>query len=530
MCPLPEVARREELMSQLYGRLAQASGRERLRREMRDGYRRSLRLTALGTLLPGAGLTRTRHRIFGWVLVVVVVAVTLLVGFSLLTQGVMATALSFVSNPTALEVAAVGALVLGVVWAASIILTAISSRPSLLDRTRTRGLAIFTAFMVAVVAASSYKAAEYALITKDTIVDVFGKSSGNPHEAKVVAGEDPWAVTPRVNILIIGSDAGSDRTGTRTDSMIVASIDTKTGRSVLIQLPRSLERAPLAPDSPLRRRYPSGFFGYPDSSCDQGLHGCLLTNLWMEAQTFKQANPTAYPGDSTPGRTEIRSTIQEITGLTIDHMVIVDLRGFEQLIDAMGGVDINVKGGGYDGRQPLPIGGHRDQYGVVSGVKSYFKIGPQHLNGYYALWYARSRAADDDTHRQARQRCVIRAIINQVNPAAMFAKYAELAQILKNNIYTDIPADHLPAFVELIERVKKGKIVSLPLTPDHKIYAGNPDYALIRELVKKAIAPPPAAPKPHSSASPTSRTGSGSTRTAHPTPSATNSVTEADAC
>ncbi len=516
-------------MSQLYGSLAQASGRGRLRREMREGYRRSLRLTALGTLVPGAGLTRTRHRTFGWVLVAAVVCVTLLIGLSVLTQGAMETVLSFVSSPTALEVAAVGALLLGVIWAGSIILTAISSRPSLLDRTRTRALAIFTAFMVAVVATSTYKAAEYALITKDTIVDVFGKSSGNIHAAKVVAGEDPWAVTPRVNILIIGSDAGSDRTGTRTDSMIVASIDTKTGRTVLVQLPRSLERAPLAPDSPLRRRYPSGFFGVPDSSCDQGPHGCLLTNLWMEAQSFKQANPTAYPGNDAPGRTEIRATIQEITGLTIDHTVIVDLKGFERLIDAMGGIDINVKGGGYDGRQPLPIGGHRDQYGVVSGVKSYFKLGPQHLNGYYALWYARTRAADDDTHRQTRQRCVIRAIVNQVNPAAMITKYAELAQILKDNLYTDIPADHLPAFVELIERVKKSKIVSLPLTPDHKIYAGNPDYALIRVLVKKAISPPPPAPKSHPTATPTTRTGSGTTRTTQPTPTGIPSAA-ADDC
>ncbi len=198
--------------------------------------------------------------------------------------------------------------------------------------------------------------------------------------------------------------------------MIVASIDTKTGRTTLISLPRNLLKAPLAPESPLRARYTSGSFGSPDSTCAQGPGQCMLTNLWEEAENYKKDNPASYPGDSTPGRTEIRGAIQQIVGMDINQLVIIDLKGFQQLIDAMGGVDVNVKDAAFGER--LPIGGHADGFGHIIGVTGYFTPGFQHLNGQLALWYARSRAADSDTYRQARQRCVVQAIVKQVNPAS----------------------------------------------------------------------------------------------------------------
>ena len=67
-----------------------------------------------------------------------------------------------------------------------------------------------------------------------------------------------------------------------------------------------------------------------------------------------------------------------------------------------------------------------------------------------------------------RQRCVVQAIVQQVNPAQMVTKYPEIAKILKDNIYTDIPAQNLPAFVELVERVQKSKITSVALTPERR--------------------------------------------------------------
>ncbi|MEO7446964.1 MAG: LytR family transcriptional regulator, partial [Humibacillus sp.] len=274
-------------------------GREAHRRQLTLAFRRALGLTALGTVIPGSGLTQTRSRRVGWVVLSLFVVVAVVVGYVVTTQGITAAALSLVARPSLLQAVAIGFIVVGVLWCGSIILTAIQSRPSRLDRHRTRGLAALTTVLVVLVAGSTFKVAEYTLITTDTVRQVFGTTdtAGRPPgEGVQVATEgDPWANQPRVNILLLGSDAGADRTGIRTDSMIVASIDTKTGRTALISIPRNLLYAPLSPTSPLRTRYPSGQFGKPDSSCDQNGGGatgqCMLTNLYVEAETYATDHP-----------------------------------------------------------------------------------------------------------------------------------------------------------------------------------------------------------------------------------------------
>ncbi|MCU1538719.1 MAG: cell envelope-related transcriptional attenuator [Humibacillus sp.] len=474
----------------------EAAGREAVRRQLRLGFRRALGLTALGTVIPGAGLTQTRSKRIGWVVLSFFILVAVVAGYVIATQGLTAAALSLVSRPSVLQAVAVAFVVVGVLWCGSIILTAIQTRPNRLDPSRTRGLAALTTVLVLLVAGSTFKVAEYTLITTDTVRQVFGTTDNAdrpPGQGVQVATEgDPWANQARVNILLLGSDAGADRVGIRTDSMIVASIDTKTGRTALISLPRNLLNAPLAPTSPLRARYPSGSFGKPDSSCSQNGGGatgqCMLTNLWVEAETYATDHPGSYPAGVVPGRQEIRGTVQQILGLQINQLVIVDLYGFQQLIDAMGGLDINVKLSANGTK--LTIGGEHTASGAVVGVKGYFEPGRQHLDGYHSLWYARTRAADDDTHRQMRQRCVVQAIVQQVNPASMVTRYPEIAKILKQRIFTDIEAQNLPAFVDLVERVQRSKITSVALTSTQGVYSGNPDYALVRAIVKKAIAPP----------------------------------------
>ena len=63
----------------------------------------------------------------------------------------------------------------------------------------------------------------------------------------------------RLNVLLVGSDAGPDRRGTRTDTMMVASVDTRTGRTILFGLPRNLQRVPFPAGSPMAREFPQGF-------------------------------------------------------------------------------------------------------------------------------------------------------------------------------------------------------------------------------------------------------------------------------
>jgi len=476
--------------------------REAFRRELRSGFRRALGLTALGTVVPGAGLTQTRSRRIGWVILAAAILVLGAGAYYVMRNGLTNAALSVVARPAVLETITITLVVVGILWCGSIILTAVQARPTRLDKGRTRALAAFTTLMVFLVAASSFKFAEYASITQTTVAQVFGSTPVKPGVgAQVAQGDDPWADQARVNVLLLGSDAGVGRTGTRTDSMIVASIDTKSGRTALISLPRNLERVPLPKSSPLRGLYPSGTYGRPVCFREQKDPNdqCMLNAVWTEVDQYRQDHPGTYTG-TVPGRDETRNVIAEVLGLKIDHTVVVDLKGFSQLIDAMGGVTVNVKLSGFGTK--LPIGGHSDGNGGVIGETGYFSPGVQHLSGNLALWYARTRAADSDTYRQARQRCVVQAVVKQVDPAQMVSKYPEIARIARDNIYTDIPAQNLPAFVDLIERVQKnGKISSISLSQIPDFNSGRPDYAEIHAFVQTSIAPPkPAAP---STSSPT---------------------------
>ena len=495
--------------------------RSELRRELGAGLRKAIGLTALGTVLPGAGLTQTRSRLLGWTVLGVSLLGAGAGAYAVLRTGVTAAALSVVARPELLKTAVVAIAAWGAIWCASIVLTAVQARPRALDRARTRTLAAFTTLMVALVGGGSYKAAEYAFITQDTVTEVFSAPVPAPGQgAEVAQGEDPWAKQARVNLLLLGSDAGSNRIGTRTDSMIVASIDTRSGRTTLISMPRNLLHAPLGEDSPLLARYPSGHFGQPEHTCSQNSPGvtgqCMLTNLYNEAETYAAAHPDAYPEGVVAGREEIRGAVEQIVGLEVDHVVVIDLKGFSLLIDAMGGLEINVKNAGTG--QPLPIGGKVGPDHQIHGVKEYFKPGLQHLDGWHSLWYARTRAADSDTYRQARQRCVVEAIVEQVNPAAMVGQYPQLARIARDNIFTDIPAQSLPAFVELVERAQRSTVSSVTLTAEDGVESWDPDYAMIRKLVKKGIAKPKPKPAPSSTTTP----GAGpSSTTATPRASAT---------
>lgn len=502
-------------------------GRRTVRRELSSGFKRALGLTVLGAAIPGAGLTQTRSRKWGWVMVLIFLAVV--AGFASLVaaKGIKGAGLFLIGKTEYLPAFAAAIGIGGFVWCASVIATAVQARPRALDRARTRLLALLTTVVVVTIGGTSYKGAEYALLGNDSLDTMLSGPEKPGEGAKVAEGEDPWADTPRVNLLLLGVDSGVARSGTRTDSMVVASIDTKTGRTVLISLPRYLQKAPIPETSDLRRLYPNGVYGEP--TClrlerefqQSGTRSdyCMLNAIWKETDELRAADPSTFPGEAVPGRTQVKGTIELITGLEIDHTVIIDFKGFQQLIDAMGGVTINVKLAGPNGDVPIPYG---QEYANGTWSKAFDKAGRQKMSGYTALWYARTRADGDDDNRQVRQRCVIRAVVDQVSPMTMLAKFPDIARIAKHNIWTDIPKENLSAFAELVQRVQKGKFVSVSMNRGAGIDGVEPDYDLIRKMVQKAINPPKTTPKPSS----TSTGTSGSTATKTPKPP----KTEADEC
>ena len=241
----------------------------------------------------------------------------------------------------------------------------------------------------------------------------------------------PWEPfgTDRLNILVLGGDAGPGRAGLRTDTMIVASIDPISGDAALIGVPRNY-----------------GGFALTDG---EPFPGRRLNHVYR----WGQSRPDRYPSPD-PGAAATVDAIQAITGLEIDNYVLVDLTGFAELIDAFGGVTLHV---------PRQVDGPR--YDPDTGGYEMVTIEPgsQHLDGAHALAYARARYGSSDYARMSRQRCILGTMIGDADFLTLLGKVGELLLVVENNVTTDIPSTRLPELIQLIPRVQSRSIRSLGL-------------------------------------------------------------------
>jgi len=447
--------------------------RSRRREIAQRATRRSATLTLASTIVPGLGLLRTRYKRLGALVLIGVVLFLLAVIARVVMLGPTKAVLSVAVSPNALLAAGAFALVAGLIWVFTIILAHRGTADPVMTRQQRVGLRVLTTLLCVAIIVPMGTAVSYSLIQRDVVASLFGVQQGSTDEGETSAqpgtGPDPWDGVSRVNMLLLGSDAGSDRIGTRTDSMIVASINPQTGDTLLFSLPRNLENVPFPKSNPLYKLYPQGYnCGPPD---------CLLNGVW----TLAEGNSKLFGRDPNPGLTTVRGVIQEITGLRLDYTTVINLEGFQSLVDAMGGVDVTIT-------EKLPIGGHLNASGQLVNVDAWIQPGAQHLDGYHALWFARSRLASDDYNRMRRQRCLVGKILDQVNPVSMLQKYPALAQVAKNNITTNVPADDLPAWMELVRRIQGASIRSLTFTIEN-INPGHPDFARIRSMIQEALDP-----------------------------------------
>ncbi|MFC0625680.1 LCP family protein [Kribbella deserti] len=387
-------------------------------------------------------------------------------------------------DPSQLLFVTIAIVALAIGWIAVIVTSHRMLRPQgSTTGNRALGAALVGVLCFAITAPMALTA-QAAMTQRDLLISLF--SSGQSATRKEVQNkEDPWAGKPRVNILLLGADDGPGRKGVRTDTVMVASIDTKTGNTALISLPRKLMFMPFPKDSPLHEKYPDGF----------GKDGINLQDRleWM-LDAMYQNIPDKYPGILGPSDNEgadiLKVSVGEAVGLEIDYYAQINLKGFTSIVDALGGITVNIN-------YPIPVGGSDD---AKRPPNYYLQPGPnKHLMGLEALWYARGRykIPNPDDARSARQRCAIHAIAEKANPANLVQSYQKLAAAGKNLLRTDIPQDLLPAFVELGLKVKSAKVAAVPLDGKALKFAyPHPDYDGLRAVVAKALKPKKPATKP----------------------------------
>lgn len=484
-----------------------ARGRPRRFKDSRT-FPASVGWTVAGGLVPGLGLLRARHRVFGGVLL----GVAVLVGVSVAVLALVApqVALSLVVQPGFLTVAWVALATFGVLWVISIAVTHLTLRPVAPTAwQRLLGAAVVGVLSLAV-GASTFSGARVIYDTSSLVNDVFtnGEDPAAPAGEPFGNAVDPWANKPRLNVLVLGGDAGSDRIGNRTDTVILASIDTRTGNVVLFSLPRQTQRMPFPPGSPLAQRWPRGYTDGVLNNQEYALNA-IYDNVPAQA-------PQLVPNAPDKGAAVLKMTVGEALGLPVDYYAMVNMDGFVEFVNALGGITVNVN-------RPVPVGGQTDKN---IPPDRWLPPGPnQHFNGSDALWYARGRygIARSDYDRMSRQRCVVQAVVKQANPTKIAANYEALSKAGQKIVNSDVPTRQLPGLLTLALRVKDGQMTSVSFENGKDGFeTATPDWNLVRTRVQAAIsAPAPAAPTP----APSTPAPSAAPTSATPTPTRTPSPT-----
>jgi LCP family protein required for cell wall assembly len=230
----------------------------------------------------------------------------------------------------------------------------------------------------------------------------------------------PTPLVPRVNVLLVGVDAGVGRNTYLTDTMIVASLDPEAETVSMVSVPRDMVDVPLADG----RKY-------------KGKINSLVS--------YARHHPKQFPGSDGTGFDVLRGALGELLGLQIKYHAAVNLQGFVNVINELGGINVYVARAFCDPTY--------DEYGFTRGFA--ITKGRHHLNGQQALAYARVRKAsgESDFTRAARQQEVLSGIRDKIVHGGFIEDPIGLMRALGQTITTNVPRKILPDMADAMAKI-----------------------------------------------------------------------------
>jgi LCP family protein required for cell wall assembly len=276
-------------------------------------------------------------------------------------------------------------------------------------------------------------------------------------DARVLDGTEVPVAKPWTTILLLGTDEGPGNWGARTDTIILAAIQHGSGRAAAFGIPRNLAQVPLGPK------------GTPFKEPLNALYG--------------------RSGGGETGARNLKQAVSALLGIRVDYYALVNLVGFADLVDALGGVEILVKERLHDEVTRPAWGEPKPTIDVVPGRQYRFY-------GREALAYVRSRKDSSDYTRMARQRCFLSAMADQLDPVRAIRNFGSLAKTIESNVRTDIPLNRLPSLVRLVSSVDSRETLTVTFGPEYffgRQKTGNypvPALGPIQTTVRRAILAP----------------------------------------
>lgn len=445
--------------------------------------RRGWWLVAMNVLVPGsAQILSGRNRrlgrfglgatLLGWFLVILAVVSALFFRSALITVGSNWFAL------TALQVLFIGYALL---WLVLTFDTLRIVRLVKVPPTSRIAIPVVALVIVGLLSGGAGYAASIAGSSRGAINDIFGQSGPS------LPPSDGY-----YNILLLGADSGDGRDSMRFDSISVVSVNAESGAVTIFGIPRELPSAPFSDGSPMQALYPNAFEGHSSPTCGW--------NPWMNHVRYAaevcrddegaELYPDAAAQGSAPGIEATKDAAEGILGIEIPYYVFIDMNGFAAMIDALGGVDIEVT-------ERLPKGGPPEGWtgtDVNEWAIGWIEPGAQHMDGDTAQWYARSRYTTSDWDRMERQRELQLAILDQFTPQNILSRFNDIAAAGTVLVDTDLPRDKLSEFFDLMLKAKEQPVTTIELVPENGVDEFTPDYAFVRELAQQTLHPPTPAP------------------------------------
>ncbi len=266
----------------------------------------------------------------------------------------------------------------------------------------------------------------------------------------------------RLTILLAGGDAGPGRWSLRTDVMIVATINLETGKAVLFSISRDMVNAPLPEEwdeSFIDMEYQNAVRAAEEAGEEpparEGFESCgcfpdRINGIWTFTSTWVRTFPTAVD----PGMEALRQTLSLLLGLPIDYYVLVDMAGFVDLVDALGGLDIYVT-------ETMDVGFSPAREGESPVVVTIAEPGTYHLDGHQALAFVRNRTNTNDAARMRRQRCTLRALAAEIEPFTVATRFSQIARAVRESATSNIPLSFLPDLVEYATKLDLNDIATV---------------------------------------------------------------------
>jgi len=437
---------------------------------------RRIAAAAASAIVPGAGqLLNGRRRPARWFAFPALLLIAVLV--LVVATRSPARLLASIVSPTAMGLLlGLNAVVLA--WRLLSVLHAFfdGRYPALSGRAGAAGLAVV---LVAVVAPHAVANA-WGSTAQAAFARVFRADPAGPG-APVAATERGPGPDERMNVLVVGVDTAPGRSATLTDSLMVVSIDPVGETVTIVSIPRDLVRVPLGNGS---------------------VFGPKLNSL----MAYAERHPDEFPQG---GLATLEDAVGGLLDIDIDYHAQIDFFGFVKLVDAVGGVDVNVKKAFYDEQY--------DGLGVnPKGVRGWgVEAGLQRFTGWEALAYARVRKApgESDFTRAARQQEVLVALRAKImEDGGILTRLPSLLEAFGGLVKTDIPTDRLPDLAAIADEMDPNAIYRAVLkAPLVKSGGIDPTYGsiqvadlgLIREVSKTLFPPPGQKPLPWPTAEPT---------------------------